>query len=76
MSYTSLHYHIVFSTKERCPYLNEENGRLNAYFGGIVRNMKAKLHRVNSTANHVLLAVGLHPSVSVSSFAGTIKMDS
>ena len=77
MSYTSLHYHIVFSTKERRPFL-DPNGdeRLKAYFGGMIRNMKAKLHVVNHTADHVHLAVGLHPSVSVSSFIGTIKTNS
>ena len=77
MSYTSLHYHIVFSTKERKRYLNEDIGeRLNAYFGGIIRNMKAKLHRVNGTDDHLHLAVGLHPRLSVPSFVGTIKANS
>jgi len=77
LSYTSLHYHIVFSTKERRTFL-DPNGdeRLNAYFGGMIRNMKAKLHCVNNTADHIHLAVGLHPSVSVSSFVGTIKTNS
>lgn len=77
MSYTSLHYHIVFSTKERRPYLDPDGDeRLNAYFGGIIRNLKAKLHIVNNTADHVHLAVGLHPSVSIASFVGTIKTNS
>lgn len=77
MSYTSLHYHIVFSTKERRPYL-DPNGeeRLNAYLGGIIRNMKAKLHIVNNTADHVHMAVGLHPQLSISSFVAKIKANS
>lgn len=77
MSYTSLHYHIVFSTKERRPFL-DANGdeRLQAYFGGMIRNMKAKLHIVNNTADHVHLAVGLHPTLSIASFVGTIKANS
>lgn len=77
MSYTSLHYHIVFSTKERRPFLDPDGDeRLQAYFGGIIRNMKAKLHAVNNTADHVHLAVGLHPTLSVASFTGTIKTNS
>ena len=77
MSYTSLHYHIVFSTKDRRPYFREgDNERLNAYFGGMIRNMKAKLHIVNSTADHIHLAAGLHPDTSLSSFIRTIKTNS
>jgi len=77
MSYTSLHYHIVFSTKERKPYLdNGGNDRLHAYFGGMLRTMKAKLHAVNSTADHIHLAVGLHPDMALSSFMRTIKTNS
>ena len=77
MSYTSLHYHIVFSTKERKPYFDASvNDRLNAYFGGMLRNMKAKLHAVNSTDNHIHLAAGLHPEMSISSFVRTLKTNS
>ena len=77
MSYTSLHYHIVFSTKERKPYFDASgNDCLNAYFGGMLRNMKAKLHAVNSTDNHIHLAAGLHPEMSVSSVIRTLKTNS
>ena len=77
MSYTSLHYHIVFSTKERRPFLDADgNERLNAYFGGMMRNMKAKLHGVNNTADHIHLAVGLHPDTSLSSFIRVVKTNS
>ena len=38
-TYTSLQYHLVFSTKERRPLLSKElMGRVHAYIGGIVRN--------------------------------------
>jgi REP element-mobilizing transposase RayT len=67
----------VFSTKDRKPYFNEgDNERLNAYFGGMIRNMKAKLHIVNSTADHIHLAAGLHPDTSLSSFVRIIKTNS
>ena len=77
MSYTNLHYHIVFSTKERKPFFDAaDNERVNAYFGGIMRDTKDKLHIVNSTADHVHLAVGLHPENSLSSFVRVIKTNS
>lgn len=77
MSYTSLHYHIVFSTKDRRPYFQpQDNDRLNPYFGGIIRNRKAKLHIVNSTVDHVHLAAALHPDTSLSTFVRVIKTNS
>jgi len=77
MSYTSLHYHIVFSTKGRRPFFRSaDNESLNAYFGGIIRNTKGKLHTVNSTTDHVHLAVGLHPDTSLSTFVRVIKTNS
>ena len=77
MSYTSLHYHIVFSTKERRAYLDPEgNERLNAYFGGMIRNMKAKLHSINNTADHIHLAVGLSSDILLSSFVRLLKTNS
>jgi REP element-mobilizing transposase RayT len=67
----------VFSTKDRKPYFDaSDNERLNAYFGGMIRNMKAKIHIVNSTADHIHLAAGLHPDTSLSSFIRTIKTNS
>ncbi len=77
MSYTSLHYHIVFSTKGRKPcFADDDNERLNAYFGGIIGQMKAKLHVVNSTADHVHLAVGLPADTSLAAFVRVIKTNS
>jgi hypothetical protein len=37
-TYTSLHYHVVFSTKNRHPFLGEAiRDRVFAYLGGIAR---------------------------------------
>jgi len=37
-TFFSLHYHLVFSTKERRPYIKPEwQPRLHAYLGGIIK---------------------------------------
>jgi putative transposase len=39
-TFFSLHYHIVFSTKERRPFIKPEwQPRLHAYLGGIIKGM-------------------------------------
>ncbi len=58
MSYTSLQYHIVFSTKERRPFINAElRGRLIEYIGGIIRGLNGKLLEANGPEDHLHLAV-------------------
>jgi hypothetical protein len=43
-SYTSLRYHVTFSTKDRFPWISEDwNTDLYRYIGGIVRGQKGKL---------------------------------
>jgi hypothetical protein len=39
-TYCSLHYHLVFSTKDRLPVLTDDwRGDMHAYLGGIVKNL-------------------------------------
>ena len=39
-TFFSLHYHIVFSTKERRPFIKPESQpRLHAYLGGIIKGI-------------------------------------
>ena len=39
-TFFSLHYHLVFSTKERRPFIKSEwQPRLHAYLGGIIKGM-------------------------------------
>ncbi len=74
MSFTNLNYHIVFSTKNHRPYLDEsEMKRLFEYIGGIVNNMKATVLLVGGVSDHVHLAVRLHPELSIVEFVRTVK---
>ena len=37
-THTSLHYHLIFSTKERLPLIRARS-RVHAYLGGVIRGM-------------------------------------
>ena len=59
-THLSLHYHIVFSTKNREPLITTEwRERLHAYLGGIIRDLGGVPECVGGIADHVHLLIGL-----------------
>jgi putative transposase len=73
-SFTSLYYHIVYSTKRREPILSEDmRERLLAYSGGIVRTQRSSLVAASAMSDHVHLLVHGHPSTSLSDVLREIK---
>jgi len=77
MSYTSMNYHVVFSTKDRKPFLQGESlDRTCQYIGGIVRNLGGTLLTANGQADHIHLAVVIPPKESISQFVGKVKANS
>jgi putative transposase len=76
-TYTSLHYHIVFSTKKRvrCIHLEIEQ-RLWEYLGGIARKHKISALQIGGTADHVHILVLAPASLSPSQMAQFLKGDS
>ncbi|MHC4883415.1 MAG: IS200/IS605 family transposase [Planctomycetota bacterium] len=77
MSYTCLYYHIVFSTKERRNYLNEEQVQsVCKYIGGILRNLKGCQLTANGMPDHLHLAASLHPQTCISDCLQQIKASS
>jgi REP-associated tyrosine transposase len=62
MSWThlSLHYHIVFGTKNHEPIIQQSwRGDLHAYLGGIIRAAKGVPQSIGGVSHHVHLLVGL-----------------
>ena len=73
-TYTSLYYHIVYSTKERIPYIDHEwEKRLHAYLGGIVKEIGGIPDEINGAKDHVHLLVSLKPTHTISDVLCKIK---
>lgn len=74
MSYTSLFYHLVFSTKNRTPWLTPDRlAKVCRYIGGIVRNLKGALLDANGAADHLHLIMMASPTVPISGVLQKVK---
>ncbi|MGB2824288.1 MAG: IS200/IS605 family transposase [Phycisphaerae bacterium] len=74
MSYTSLHYHIVFSTKQRRPWLAPEFlPRVCQYMGGIARKLNCQVILGDGSDDHVHLAAIVHPTVALAELVKEVK---
>ena len=73
-TYTSLHYHIVFSTKNREPWLSVSiRDRLWPYIGGIARENKMCTIEIGGVTDHIHALVRLSPAGIVSKAVQLIK---
>jgi putative transposase len=76
-SYTCLHYHLVFSTKNRVPTITTTlQPRLWEYLGGIVRGESGFPIQIGGTADHVHLLVTLRQQPSLADFLRILKAGS
>ncbi len=73
-TYTSLNYHIVFSTKNREPWLKEDiRERLWPYLGGIARENGMKALEIGGVADHIHLLLSTPASMALSKAVQLIK---
>ncbi|HXT13427.1 MAG TPA: IS200/IS605 family transposase [Candidatus Angelobacter sp.] len=76
-THLSLHYHIVFSTKDRYPYIEAEwSDRLHQYLGGLIKAADAFPEAIGGVPNHVHLLVGLRATHNLAKFVQDIKQTS
>jgi REP element-mobilizing transposase RayT len=69
--------HVVFSTKDRIPVLDEAvRPDLYAYLATIVRNNECECFRVGGVADHVHLAIRLNREANVADLVAEIKASS
>lgn len=76
-THLSLHYHIVFSAKDRHPFIADEwRNRLHEYLGGLIRTADGIPEAIGGTADHVHILAGLRATHSLASFVQDIKQTS
>lgn len=73
-TYTSLHYHLVFSTKNRELWLTREVDEcVWAYLGGIARENGMTALKIGGVEDHVHLVLGLPAAVALSKAVQLLK---
>jgi len=73
-SYTNLHYHIVFSTKDRRPIITPKyEVRLHDYIGGTIRSLGGICLELNGTEDHIHLLLSLPATMPIAKAMQLIK---
>jgi len=73
-TYSSLHYHIVFSTKNRERWIGPDiKERVWAYLGGILKENKMKPVQIGGIEDHIHILLGAPATLAPSKIAQLIK---
>ncbi|TDU64231.1 REP element-mobilizing transposase RayT [Prosthecobacter fusiformis] len=73
-THAALHYHLVFSTKNREPWFEPHlRSRLHEYLGGILRTENGIPHAIGGTGDHVHLLAGLRPTHCLADILQRVK---
>ena len=73
----SLMVHVIFSTKNREPFITPEiEPELFAYIGGILKNHESRLLDAGGTADHVHLLISQSKNIALSALLKDVKKDS
>src|SRR6478609_792048 len=69
-----LHYHIVFSTKHREPWISADmQARLHEYLGGVVRRIDGVAEAIGGIEDHVHILAGLNATHRLADVVREIK---
>jgi putative transposase len=73
-THLSLHYHLVFGTKDHEPLIASAwRDRLHAYLGGVIRTLDGVPEAIGGVADHVHLLVGLRATHTLADVLREIK---
>ena len=73
-TFTCLHYHLIFSTKNRKPWITPDiEQRIWEYLGGIARTNNMKALQIGGIEDHVHVVTGIPPSLAVSKALQLLK---
>ncbi len=73
-TYLSLHYHIVFGTKDRIPLIAASwRPQLHEYMGGVIKGLGGLPEKIGGVADHVHVLVGLKSTHCLADFVRELK---
>ncbi|MCK5862235.1 MAG: IS200/IS605 family transposase [Candidatus Hydrogenedentes bacterium] len=73
-TYLNLHYHIIFGTKNRRPYIDDKfRGRIHAYLGGTLKKLGCVPQKIGGTQDHVHILTGLKATHCLSDVMRELK---
>src|SRR5579884_2510684 len=73
-TYTCLHYHLVFSTKNRHPWIRTDfQQRIWEYLGGIARDNGMKAVQIGGIEDHVHVVLSAPPTMAISKAVQLLK---
>jgi putative transposase len=76
-TYSSLAYHVIFSTKGREPLISAGlRAELYPYIGGILRGHRCILLEIGGMPDHLHLAVRAKPDIAVAELVRLVKANS
>ena len=77
-SLSSVFLHVVFSTKNRFPFLSDDGvrGQVHAFLGGIAKNLNCPPILVGGVSDHVHILIHLGRSVSQAELVKELKRGS
>jgi len=77
-SLSSVYLHVVFSTKDRFPFLSDDGvrGQVHAFLGGIAKKLNCPPVLVGGVSDHVHILVQLGRSVSQADLVKELKRGS
>jgi putative transposase len=69
--------HVIFSTKDRAPFLNPTiRPKLHAYLATVARNLDCECFLIGGVEDHVHLALGLSRTLTVAKLVEQLKTSS
>jgi REP element-mobilizing transposase RayT len=76
-SLSKLYVHLVFSTKDRLPLLDDDvRDNFHAYCSGVIRNLSCHPVQINSVKDHIHLLLDLSRTAFVSKVVEVLKSSS
>jgi putative transposase len=76
-THLSLHYHIIFSTKERHEFIADKwRHRLHAFIGGCIKTLGGVPEAVGGTRDHIHILMGLRATHRLADVVKEIKVAS